>query len=154
MLRSNCKYQCSSEKGKCQEHFQPCMHTALANHASSGQTGWVCGWVAMSGQGAWTAACTNKKRGELAVQEGREAAQGCLLVHAGSCCWDRPYRSDSFWLQHMEEVPVQWADRAGCRLEAVTGQTGVWHGEWHSKRSRRNAFVQRSRLPNCTFAPN
>lgn len=66
------------------------MHTALANHASSGQTGWVCGWVAMSGQGAWTAACTNKKRGELAELEGREAAQRCLLVHAGSCCWTGP----------------------------------------------------------------
>lgn len=30
------------------------------------------------------------KRGRLAELECREAAQGCLFVHAGSCCWSGP----------------------------------------------------------------
>lgn len=145
MLRSNCKYHCSSER--CQEQLQPCMLTPLANHVSSGQTGWVCGWVAMSGQGAWTAACTNEKRrsGWAGVQ------RSSSRVPVGACrklLLDRPCRCDSFWLQHMEEVLApEWADWAGCRgwklLQAGTEQTGVWHRERLSKRSRKNALVQR-----------
>lgn len=152
MLRSNCKYQCSSEKGKCQEQLQPCMHTPLANHVSSGQTGCVCGWVAMSGQGACTAACINKKRriGWAGVQRSssRELVCACrkLLL-------DRPYTSDSFWLQHMEEVLVpQWADWAGGRgkgwklFQADTGQSGVWHREWpnHTPAPTSNAVAPNS----------
>lgn len=147
MLRSNCKYQCSSEKGKCQEQFQSCMHTPLANHASSGQTGWVCGWVAMSGQGACTAACTKKKR--------RTGWAGVKQLKGACLCMQK-----LFWTDPTEVLVPQWAGWAGCRdkgwklLQAALGklESGI---ENDFQRGAAAMHLLRDQwLPNCTPAPN